>query len=53
MPEPYVAIPAWHFKELVKRAREPKTTKTDNQQLQFRLRHTIQATKALLKEIEN
>lgn len=30
-PEPYVAIPLWHFIELVKRSREPKVNNPDRE----------------------
>jgi len=53
MSSSYVAIPDWHFIDLVKKSKEPKTAKTDNQRLQWLIRTAVGALKRLLKELEH
>ena len=52
MPEPYIAIELSHFFELIRKSREPKTFKTDNQRLKYLLRQAKEILNRLLKEIE-
>ena len=52
MESSYVAIPDWHFRDLVRKSKEPKTATTENRALQWKIKQSIQALKMLLKELE-
>ena len=49
----YVAIPDWHFKELVRKAREPKTIeKLDLREQKWAVQQLINSAKKVLKYLE-
>ncbi len=49
----YVAIPDWHFKELVKKAREPKTLVTmDLREQKWAVQNLINSAKKVLKYLD-
>jgi len=46
----WISVPAWHFADLYKKAREPKTINPDKE-LKWKLENMIKAIKAVLKII--
>lgn len=49
----YVAIPDWHFKELVKKSKEPKTLMTmDLREQKWAVQNLINSAKKVLKYLE-
>ena len=51
MPEPYVAIPAWHWKELYKKSKEPKTDNPDRE-LSYLFQSLVTNAKKIIKKLE-
>lgn len=49
--EPYIAIPAWHFKELVKKFKQPKSINPDRT-LGYELRQLSQLANRISKKLE-
>lgn len=53
MVQSYVAIPDWHFKDLVRKAREPKTLVTmDLREQKWAVNNLITAAKKVLKYLD-